>query len=195
MPSPGQAPSVEVFVAGLEREKGRKKEGTTVPNWGVGQAAKAVRSGRAFVRGLIDLSASTNQLDHFIHLNVDARLDIELWYQFVEAWNGVSMMATDNYLHPHVTVTPDVSGTSGCRALVEKSWFQLKLVDANKDCHITIKELTPVIVAVAIWGKEWQWKTVWFQCNNTAVVAILNQGSTRDKEAMQLIRCLALFIR
>ena len=27
---------VEVSVVGLEREKGREKEGATVPNWGVG---------------------------------------------------------------------------------------------------------------------------------------------------------------
>ena len=93
----------------------------------LGQAAKAVRSGRAFFRTLIDLSASVNQLDHFVRLNVDARSDIEWWYQFVEAWNGVSMMATVNRLHPHATVTSDASGTRGCGAFV-----------AGEDCTVPI---------------------------------------------------------
>ena len=58
------------------------------------------------------------------------------------------MMATVNHLHPLVTVTSDASVTWDCGAFVER--FQLKWVEANEGCHITIKELTPVIVAAAI---------------------------------------------
>lgn len=51
-----------------------------------------VRSGRAFLRGLIDLSTSAKWLDHFVHLSMHAWSHIEWWYQFAGQWNGRSTM-------------------------------------------------------------------------------------------------------
>ena len=50
------------------------------------RACKAVRSGRAFLRRLIDLSTTASHLDHFIRLNQEARSDIEWWHTFVSSW-------------------------------------------------------------------------------------------------------------
>ena len=57
--------------------------------------------------------------------------------------------------------------------------------------RITIKELIPVVLAVAIWGRQWCGKTVQIRCDNAAVVAILNSGDSRDPDALHLRRCLA----
>ena len=59
------------------------------------------------------------------------------------------------------------------------------------ECHITAKELVPIVAAAALWGKEWQGQTVQVWCDNAAVVSIVNHGSSRDKQAMHLARCLA----
>ncbi len=56
---------------------------------------------------------------------------------------------------------------------------------------ITAKELLPIVVAVAVWGKAWQGKAMVVRCDNMAVVAIVNSGSSREAEAMHLRRCLA----
>ena len=56
---------------------------------------------------------------------------------------------------------------------------------------ITVKKLVPIVIAAAIWGGAWQGKTVRFQCDNTAVVSIVNHGTSKNKEAMHLARCLA----
>ena len=40
-------------------------------------ACKVVRSGRTFLRRLIDLSTKATRLDHFIRLNGEARADLE----------------------------------------------------------------------------------------------------------------------
>ena len=144
----------------VEREKGKKKDRAILFLIGVlGQAAKAVCPGKAFVLRFIDLSASMNQLYHFVRLN-------------------------DGYCQPFASLRHSYFRCLShmrCGAFVERSWFQLKWVDANKDCHM----------AAAIWGKEWQGKTVRFQCNNKAVVEILNQGSSQNMEVMHLIISLA----
>ena len=57
--------------------------------------------------------------------------------------------------------------------------------------YITIKELSPIVIAAAVWESDWRGKTVRVQCDNEAVVSIINQGSSRDEEAMHLLRCLA----
>jgi hypothetical protein len=53
-------------------------------------------------------------------------------------------------------------------------------------CHITVKELVPIVMAAAIWGADWQGRTIMARCDNTA-----DWGSSRDKEVMHLVRCLA----
>ena len=58
-------------------------------------------------------------------------------------------------------------------------------------CHITVKELAPIVVAAALWCKSWRGKLVGVRCDNSAVVNIINQGTSRSPEAMHLMRCLA----
>ena len=48
-----------------------------------------------------------------------------------------------------------------------------------------------IVVATAVWGQQWQGQTVKAWCDNSAVVAIVNSGSSRNPEAMHLRRCLA----
>ena len=89
---------------------------------------------------------------------------------------------------PDVVVTSDASGSWGCGAFSGSQWFQLQWNSALEGSHITLKELVPIVLAAAIWGKQWIGKTVLAQCDNAAVVAIVNSGSRKDAEVM---RCLA----
>ena len=154
-------------------------------------ACKAVRSGRAFLRRLIDLSTTASHLDHFIRLNQEARSDIEWWHTFASSWNGVAMMKVVSRVAPKAWITSDASGSWGCGAFSGQSWFQLKWVEQVQGHSITVKELIPIVVATAVWGPTWRGSSVQVLCDNAAVVAILNQNSSRDKEVMHLIRCLA----
>ena len=93
------------------------------------------------------------------------------------------------------TVTSDASGSWGCGAFSSTGeWFQLQWPGSWEKLHITIKELLPVVVSIAMWGSKWQGKMVRCRCDNAAVVAILNSGSSKDDRAMHLLRSLFLFI-
>ena len=154
-------------------------------------ACKVVRPGRPFLRRLIDLSTTVKQLDRCVRLSREARSDMEWWWQFCGVWNGVGMMRGTKQEIPTEMVTSDASGRWGCGAFYGRHWFMLPWAGTVADYHITIKELIPITIAAVVWGQRWRGKTVQAWCDNQAVVCIVNQGSSRDPEAMHLVRCLA----
>ena len=157
-------------------------------------ACKVVRSGRAFLRRLITLSTGAKRLDHFIRLSKCARSDIVWWYTYSKGWNGVSMMSVVNRTSPEFSLTTDASGSWGCGGFSNTQWFSLKWATKAMSLHITVKELIPITIAAGLWGPQWRGQSVKVWCDNEAVVAIINQNSSRDLEAMHLVRCLAFIM-
>lgn len=92
---------------------------------------------------------------------------------------------------PVGVITADASGNWGCSALSDKEWFQLPRGRNLCSSHITVKELTPIIIAGAVWGTNWKGHTVLLRSDNMATVNILSSGKSHNKEAMHLMRCLA----
>ncbi len=154
-------------------------------------ASRAIKPGRSYLRRLIELSASTRRLDQFIRLNKQARADIEWWACFAGSWNGTAMMLTSPSTGHQVVLTSDASGNWGCGAFSGSQWFMLPWLGNITKEHITVKELAPIVVAAAIWGSKWRGKVVLAQCDNTAAVACINSGASRNVYAMQLRRCLS----
>ena len=51
------------------------------------------------------------------------------------------------------TITSDASGSWDCGSYSsEGEWFQLKLPMPWEGIHITVKELLPIVISVALWG-------------------------------------------
>ena len=92
-----------------------------------------------------------------------------------------------------LSICSDASGSWGCGAVFGPDWFQLRWqgLGEAQQYGIMAKELLPVVVAMAVWGQQWQGQMVKAWCDNSAVVAIVNSGSSRNPEAMHLRRCLA----
>ena len=172
------------------RKSGKKRELLSLIGV-LAHACKAVRAGRSFLQRLINLSMTAKHLDHFTRLSVEARSDIEWWYPFSESWNGISMMRVLKVEKATTVITSDASGGWGCGAYTDNKWFMLQWGVAVANSHITVKELIPIVIAAAIWGPEWRGQTVQARCGNSAVVAIVNSGSSKNAEAMHLARCLA----
>ena len=95
---------------------------------------------------------------------------------------------------PGAVITTDASGTWGGAGFNSQGqWFQLQWPSVCYSIHITVKELFPIVVASATWGKHWRGLTVKCVCDNAAVVAIINSGRSKDKLAMHLLQCLFFF--
>jgi hypothetical protein len=117
-------------------------------------------------------------MDSHIRCTQAARSDIEWWYLFSEDWNGVAMLSLLRKDNPDSLLTSDASGNWGCGAFSDNRWFQLQWAGKTVSLHITVKELIPIVIATAVWGGEWQGKTVRVLCDNEAVVNIINSGSS-----------------
>lgn len=155
-------------------------------------ACKVVRSGRSFLRRLLDL---LHQTDHrpegqgWIRLSNACRGDIAWWKEFVQSWNGVSFLQPPRSL-PVVECTTDASGLWGCGAWHGTSWFQVAWDYRANELSIAGKELVPIILACAAWGMAWQACRVRCRCDNQVVVAALTSRSSKDQGVMHLLRCL-----
>ena len=172
------------------RKAGKKRELLSLLGV-LNHACKAVRQGRSFLRRLIDLASSVRSLDHFIRLNISAQSDILWWHHFAKGWNGISVLTAVRYNNPEIQLTSDASGNWGCGAFSGKQWLQMKWAGDTQHYNITVKELIPIVLAIALWGAAWRGMTVQARCDNAAVVHIINAGSSKDKDAMHLRRCLA----
>ncbi len=172
------------------RKAGKKRELLSLIGL-LSHASKAVRPGRAYVRRLIDLSTVTKHMDHYILINREARADMEWWRCFLTNWNGTALMFSGIQMAHSITVTSDASGTWECGAHMGKEWFMLQWSEAFRELHITVKELAPIVLAAMIWGHMWKGQVVRARCDNTAVVAIVNSSTSRNPQAMNLVRCLS----
>ena len=169
------------------RDSGKKRELLSLIGL-LSHAASVVRPGRAFLRSLIDAATSTQELDHWVHLNSMARADLAWWHTFLKFWNGTSIMPP--VLSP-LHMVSDASGTWGCRAAHENIWFQLQWPATWESLPIAPKELVPIVIAVVLWGRHWVVRHICCLCNNMAVVAAVNKGAARDPNLSHLLRLLA----
>ena len=154
-------------------------------------ACCVVQPGRTFLRRMIDFSTKFKQLHFERRLNKGFQSDLQWWSSFLCDWNGVSMMGGVVHSASRVTLTSDASGSWGCGAFTSLGkWFMFKWPRSWASFHITVKELLPIVLAVALWGAEWKGMSICCQCDNAAVIAILRSGSYKNKLAMHLVRSL-----
>ena len=91
-------------------------------------------------------------------------------------------MSIPSRAHHDALVVSGASGSWGHGAYnTEGEWFQFQWPVSWESVHITIKELLPIVFSYAVWGAKWKGKTVKCECDNVAVVAIINSGRSRDE--------------
>ena len=93
---------------------------------------------------------------------------------------------------PDLFVASDSSGSLGFGAIWRNAWLAASWPASVPAANITALELFPIVVAAHVWGCQWARLQVEFLCDNHAVVAIINSGSSRDPLSMHLIRRLVL---
>ena len=157
-------------------------------------ATKVVRPGRPFLRRLYAMQEIGSHPNHFIRLNLPARADIMWWFIFVEQWNGVFLLWDIRLHNSDLMVYSDASGSWGCGAFyAEHHWFQLEWPPRLSSLSIAVKEMLPVIIAAACFGREWSGKVIEFVVDNEAAVEVLKATYSRDLHLMHLIRLLVFF--
>ncbi len=161
-------------------------------------AAQVVPPGKTFLRRMLELKAAMRRNRGRIRLNKGFRSDLMWWAMFLDPWNGVSMLRDHIQQRETADMWTDASGSIGCGAWIPASceWLQLRwqgqmlLTPQIAQEGITLKELLPIVLACAVWGRYWAGGVVKAHCDNTGAVAVVNSGYSRSEPIMHLLRCL-----
>lgn len=153
-------------------------------------ACKVVRPGRRFLRRLINVSAGTRNLNRCIRLNGECRSDIGWWLTFLPQWNGVSMLWDSQKESPDHQVWSDASGIWGCGAYWGSRWLQVPCTGETSEWSISVKEFVPIMWGCFVWGVRWRGGVVCWNCDNRAVVDVINHGNSKDVHLSHILRCI-----
>ena len=133
-------------------------------------AARALPTGRLFLRRLINLSTKAQRLHHHIRLNSEALADITWWKTFLPDWNGRAFFIDPNATNAHdLDLYTDASGRLGCGAYFQGQWFHHQWQphqQLSKQISIQWQELFAIVAAALTWGHNWSRLRIRFFCNN-----------------------------
>lgn len=155
-------------------------------------ASRVVLPGRSFVSYLLTLAHSVEELHYRLTLNSDCRKDLNMWFSFLEQWNGVSFFIDSSSDLELYTDASSLIGFAGfCNGqYFQGKWPNLLSVENNDSISMAYRELYPIVVAAVLWGNEWSGKRVLFHCDNMATVQIIKKGRSKSSEVMSLMRRL-----
>ena len=85
---------------------------------------------------------------------------------------------------PEAEVASDASGSWGCGAHWGSQWLQVPWHDQSKQMSIAAKEVVVIIIAVAVWGHQWQGKCVLCRSDNMAAVSVINARTAKEHSLM-----------
>ena len=142
------------------------------------------------MRQLIALSTTVSKLHYKVRLSVGARDDIMWWIECVDTWNCKSVFLEELWVYSvdyHMYTDACNYGIGG---VFLEEWYSFKLNEEQQSMDIAWKELLAVLVACELWGYLLQGKRLLIYCDNSAIVCVVNSGTSRCPHLMRLVRLL-----
>ena len=156
-------------------------------------ACSVIRFARAFLRRMIDLTLGITKPYHHIRLTSQVKLDLGVWLQFLDTYNGKSFFIDNDFLTgDYLQLFTDASGGKGYGAVCGPEWFFGEWPVAWRTLNITVLELYPIFAAVEIWATSWENSSICFFTDNESLVSVLNKQSSKEPLVMGLLRKLIL---
>ncbi|PFX27885.1 uncharacterized protein LOC111327038 [Stylophora pistillata] len=156
-------------------------------------ACSVVQPGRAFLRRLIDFTIGIKSPSHKIRPNQEVKIDLNLWLNFLEDFNGKSFFLDDNWLsYSKLNLNTDASGAHGFGAVFGSHWCYGKWPSDWAYRNTAILEFYPIVVSLYLWGHAMCNKHMLFFTNNNALVYVINRQSCKERDLMFFVRKLVL---
>ena len=154
-------------------------------------ACKVIPAGRIFLRRLLDLAHSVDDLNTSLVFNPEAHLDVHWWLCLVEQWNGTAFFLEPAWVPASdLQLFSDASSTIGYGAYWNGAWLNQRWPPELMHHSIEWKELYAIVIACEVWGSHWRRKRILFHCDNMAIVRIWETGLSRNSQLMYLVRAL-----
>ena len=137
--------------------------------------AKCIKHARHFLNRMLTLLRENAQAKQ-IKITEEFRSDLRWFNNFLSVYNGVFFF---NYV-PSKSVYLDAC-PSELGAIFDSQVYALPLPHSWQDVNIAYTEMISILVALKVWHIQWAGLKVRIQCDNQAVVSVLNTGKTRDR--------------
>ena len=151
-------------------------------------ASKVVRHGCCFLCGLYHFLAQTQKFKkHYkVRLNSECQADLEWWVSFSRHWNGVRLSSDQPGRAARTCTSGRMRRAHGVVALSGRACgFKWRGISFPPASHR--RNFLPIVVAGAIWGRQWKGAMVCAHCDNAAVV---DSGRAKDPLLAHQLRTL-----
>lgn len=154
-------------------------------------ASSVVRAGRVYMARLIETLKNKNSRNKFLKLELSDQVqsDIQWWQEHIKLNTGVSMMSRKKWTKIEASWASD-SSESGLGAWSEslKQFFHLQLNEEWSQKDINVKEGAALMLSVKKWIQHFRAQRLLVQCDNQAVVTVLNSGRAHNKWLQACLR-------
>jgi hypothetical protein len=157
--------------------------------------AKALVAARTFLRRLINATCGVRNQDDPVHLDGGITEDLAWWEHVLINKESYSMsFQAPHKLFPFEHWLASDSSLFACGGTCGNHWFSLEFPEAMRQStsDIAVKELAALVLTVLVWGIERSGSRLVMGCDNQAVIAILNSGSSKNPVLMSLMRFFVL---
>ena len=158
-------------------------------------ACLVIHPGQALLRRLFELTRGFERPNHRVKLKRGCQDDLKVWWEFKKKYfNGKCFFLDENFLNSdRVNLYTDASGIHGYEAVFGNSWFYGPWDHTWDNGNIAVKELYPIIVDLEVGrGVHMANSCICIQCDNEALVYVLNKQSSKESQIMFMNRKLVL---
>lgn len=159
----------------------------------LGFLCRAVRGGRSHLRRLIDLCHTLKAPHHFLHLSVGTKLDLQLWLEFLQEFNGTPIIQFPLFYQKHLLVSDASQIGFGLTCHPHFSSVKWPYQVLDKGHGIGTLELFSILVGVHLWTSKLSNSVVTIATDHMPLVTSINKQSCKSKDLMNLIRPLVLW--
>lgn len=149
---------------------------------------RAVEAGRAFLRRLIDLTLGVTRPNHHIHMNNEARKDINTWLVLLEHFGRTSIMKQRTWTSANSVKLYSDSSDLGWGLVYGDKWAYGEWPALWKEYDINIRELYPISLAMGLFGESLKGQRILFCTDNQAVAYSVRKQTSRSPVMMRLLR-------
>ena len=158
--------------------------------------SKVVRTGRAFISRLLNITKRVRELHHHVKLSVEAKADLQWWSDCISSHNGVSYY-NPSWTQGGVTDVFTDASNDAFGALCRNEWIQISYSGSfsfMKGKSINWREFHAAVTALATWADDLSGKSVIFHIDNMVVCHLLNSLYSPVQELMFFVRQWCLLI-
>jgi hypothetical protein len=160
-------------------------------------ACRVIYPGRPFCRRLINSTCGLTKPYHHLRVTKAIKADLNMWLDFFSNYNGVSVFHDRFWVsNADCELYTDAAGALGFGCYFRGRWcaaaWPQEWLASDVSVDITVLELFPIVVAIDIWGSLLLNKKIKFNCDNQAVVHIINSMTSRSDKVMVLVRMLTV---